>query len=307
MRNNENIISLWDDEFPSLDLNDERKHEQLRVFQEKYSQFDPYYVRAWVVMKNREEFDTQWNKYKILNLADSNFLTEIRTHFHQRTWEMWMWIYLKSHPFSVTSKNEWPDCILNDNVYLECIAVKKGSGDDKVPEMKLWVAQNVPYHQMLLRITHALKEKGLDKYNGLIGKKWWKDKAWFKESIPYIIALNTAELEYPSEKFELAGSVLFGIWDQAINIRTKELSNIARPFIEKRNGRKVCSHIFETQEYENVSAVMFCDRNMLHETHDIEQSLLFMHNPLAKNKLDEKLFWHIEQWRAEEDSIIRIS
>ncbi len=309
------IQSLWPKDFPFIDLSLPNKHILLEEIKKRYQKYDPYYVTAWVLRKNREKIDKQWHWYNASGLADSTFHKEFQIHFHERAWEIWMWDYLNNTLFSLSSYgNKWPDFILNNSIYLECIAITKGSkfnknGDsiwDYVPDIQFWIVQDVPIEKMLLRITSAVFEKGEIKYSGKDKIGWWKVKPWFKSSNPYIIAINTADLGFTLEIDDLLGP-FFGIWNQAINMRTNESSHLFRPFITKENGEKISALIFETPEYENISAVILCDKYIQESIEVIQESLILLHNPFAKNKLDESLFNNIEQWKANDKDILKIS
>jgi hypothetical protein len=79
--------SLWSDNFPKIETKSMTCSSDLRLIQEKFHNYDPYYVRAGVIKKSRDRFDSEWSSFK--NLADNHFITEIQLHFHERSWEMW--------------------------------------------------------------------------------------------------------------------------------------------------------------------------------------------------------------------------
>ena len=302
--------SLWSENFPNIDIKSISCASDLRLIQEKFNKYDPYYVRAGVIKKSRDRFDYEWKSFK--NLADSHFRKEIQLHFHERSWEMWFWNYLTRQFSWIASNNKWPDFIFN-NIYLECIALTKWESTDKngkplydyVPLMKEWI-QDVPINQILLRITHGIKEKWHNKYYWTQNKKGWAHENYFNINYPYILAINIAELDYIIEIDDLLG-ILFWIGNQIVNINTHELSYLFRPFIEKSNKEKISSLIFESKDYENISWIIFCNKNILHEDKDIEESLILIHNPYAKNQINEKLFSNIQQYKATETEIIKIA
>ncbi len=111
----------------------------------------------------------------------------------------WECIVRKKLP--IKSDDEGPDFIANNNIYIECVASTRGdpSKTDSVKEMFVTKTpeeiheQDVPVDKMILRITSAINNKALIQY------KKWKSKDWFKQNAPFIIAINTSDLQYPDD------------------------------------------------------------------------------------------------------------
>lgn len=49
---------------------------------------DPYFIASGCIERRRELFEALWPAFE--PYADPNFLQELRKHFHQRTWEMYL-------------------------------------------------------------------------------------------------------------------------------------------------------------------------------------------------------------------------
>ena len=124
--------SLFTVELPFVSTNKEL--EKIKVM---YPKYDSYFIASGCVKERKEKFEKLWQNFK--PYADNHFLTEIKTNFHQRSWEMYVGNVLLEKKLSIESKNEGPDFIVNDNIYIECVAPTKGdpAKPDSVPEMFL--------------------------------------------------------------------------------------------------------------------------------------------------------------------------
>jgi len=211
--------TLFTVEFPLV----ETKAELEKIIK-SHSNYDPYFIASGCCKERREKFDKLWPKYE--PYADSHFLKEVKTNFHQRTWEMYIGNVLLIKNLIITSKNEGPDFVVGDNLYIECVAPTKGdpAKPDSVPEMFVAIkpekisVQDVPVDKMILRITQAIKDKAIGQYEK------WKNKNWFNQEMSFVIAINTADLSYvedPSMPNVL--KVLFGFQFMQINIKTGDI------------------------------------------------------------------------------------
>lgn len=272
-----------------------KNDEELEKIKAMYPKYDPYFIDSGCIKKRREKFDKLWQKFK--PYADSHFLNQIKTNFHQRSWEMYVGNVLLSKKLSIKSQNEGPDFIVNSNIYIECTASTKGdlNKPDSVPRMKIG-DQNVPDDQMILRITQVIKDKALDQYEK------WKSKEWFDEKIPFIIAVNTGDLEYPEDpSMPNVVKALFGTHFMQINMKTGEISYSHRVEIKKSTNNPVSVNLFLDNSFSLVSGILFSNKRVLHHPDKIGDDCIFVNNPFANNPVDNSFVQFFKNWNASKD------
>ena len=268
------------------------------------SNYDPYYIASGCIKERQEKFDKLWRVFK--PLADKHFLSDIKKHFHQRTWEMYFGTMLIQNDFDVSSFDKGPDFILNEGkdeeIFIETVACEKGNSIDAVPEM--FVAENlkdirvvdVPHDEMLIRLANSLDSK-YKKYKDFIAK----------ENKPYIIAVNRGGLGHVDD-IPLILKCLFGIESQYFKKVDGKLIYAGwtrRRFIEKKNKSKIPMTFFENKKHDIVSAVIYSDKTILSHMDEISSDCIIIHNPNAKLPVDLNIFSFLEQRTAEfnEDGI----
>lgn len=255
---------------------------------------DPYYITSWAIEDRRKRFDELWQKHQFY--ADRHFLSEISKQFNSRTWEMYMTNILLNNNFFITSNETRPDYVINNNIYLECVAATKWEvgNPHSVPDMIEGI-QGVPEHQILLRMISTIQEKW-KYYNNTMNKNH-----------PYIIALNTWWLEFwQHPMIPLILKALFGIGYFTIHKdHTKSSYRWERSSIPKWNS-SVPSMIFEDPQYANISAVIRSPKDVLNHPTAIWSDCILVHNPLAKNPIDRSIFWFLEQRERQGNDITKI-
>lgn len=288
--------SLFTVELPFINTDEEL--EKVKIL---YSKYDPYFIASGCIKERREKFEKLWENFK--PYADKHFEAQIKTNFHQRSWEMYVGNVLLGKKLSIKSQNEGPDFIVNDNIYIECIAPTKGDPNkpDLVPEM--FVAktpeeirvQDVPADQMILRITQAVKDKALDQYEK------WKNKKWFQKNASFIIAVNTGDLQHPQDYLgiPLVIKALFGL--QFLQISQKGDKSFSwREEIKKGDGVPV--NYFANEKYKFVSGVFFSDRTVLNHPENIGDDCIFINNPFSEYPVNKKFTELFKSWSAEKGS-----
>lgn len=275
------------------------KDKELNKLISIYSKYDPYFIASGSIEKRKEKFNKLWVNYK--PYADSNFLSEIKTNFHQRTWEMYVGNVLLRNNLKIESYNEGPDFIIDNIGYLECIAPTRGDNmnPDSVPE--LYVAKtpeeisvrDVPVDKIILRITQAIKDKALIQYEN------WKSKKWFDDKKPFIIAINTADLQYPEDiNMPYVIKALFGFQFMQINIKTGDKNYSHRNVIEKSNKTNIPVTYFIDPDFNFISGVLFSNKTVLNHPDKIGEDCIFINNPLAINHIDESFKKLFNSWNA---------
>jgi len=277
-----------------LDCSDQ----ELSEIKKENFQYDPYYIVSGCCRDRKEKFDKLWKKYK--PFADSHFLNEIKIHFHQRSWEMYIGNVLLEKGLKLQSGNEGPDFIISNIAYIECVAPTKGdpTKNDSVPEMYIAerldeiIAQDVPVDKMILRTSQSIKEKA-KKY------KKWREKKWFNQNIPFIIVMNTADLDYPEDSsMPNVIKALFGFRFMQINLKNKKRSYSHRKKIEKLNKSPVFVNYFTNEDFSFVSGVLFSSKAVLSHPANIGDDCVFVNNPFAKYPADKNFAKLFNNWFA---------
>lgn len=248
--NDPSMASLFTDNFPTFSTQEELN--QLIV---KYPTYDPYYVVSGSMPDRRERFDHLYKQY--YPYADSNFLTEVKRQFHQRTWEMYLGCILLEHNILISSKDYGPDFLIEKNgaeIWIECIACTTGFGDDKVPPLVHGVVQYVQDDKMSIRLVGALEEK-FKKYQKYLNKKVVSDDDAF------IIAVNAGALGRPDGAIPLILKCLFAIGHPTISFPIgggeTEHDWSRREYIEKSNNNKVPMNFFLKEEHAGITGNIF--------------------------------------------------
>ncbi|MFA6159823.1 MAG: hypothetical protein WC678_01905 [Parcubacteria group bacterium] len=278
-------------------------NEELEKVKKMYPKCDPYFIVSGCTKERREKFDNLWKNYQ--DYADSHFLTQIKTNFHQRSWEMYVGNVFLEKGLSVKSKDEGPDFVVSDNLYIECVAPTKGdpAKPDSVPRM--FVAstpeeirvQDVPVDKIILRITQAIKNKALDQYEK------WKNKNWFNSKIPFVVAINTADLAYSEDpSMPNALKALFGFQYMQINIKTGAKNFSHRNEILKTNSKLVPVNYFINQSFSFVSGVLFSGKNVLNHPENIGEDCVFVNNPFADNPVNKSFIKLFKSWTASKEN-----
>lgn len=142
----------------TIDIPLSKTNKDLDKLKKQFDEYDPYYIVSGSIEDRKLNFDKLWKNIKSMQI--SIFLSQVKYNFHQRTWEMYLGNVLLKN-FLINSNNEEPDFIVNNNIYIKCIAPTKGNDSkvNSVPEMHVaksfseMIDQNVPVDKMILRMT----------------------------------------------------------------------------------------------------------------------------------------------------------
>lgn len=287
----------------TIDLPFIETDEELEKIKLVYSKYDPYFIASGCCKERKKRFDNLWFKYK--PYADYHFLSEIKTSFHQRSWEMYVGNVLLEKKLIIQSQDEGPDFVIDNIAYIECVAPTKGDPSklDSVPEMFVActpeeiVVEDVPTDRMILRITGAIKDKALNQY------KKWKSKKWFDPKKSFVVAVNTADLSHiedPSMPNVL--KALFGFQFMQINVKTGAVNFSHRDKVKKSNNEFVSVNYFIDKNLSFVSGVLFSNVSVLNHPKRIGEDCLFVNNPFADNPIDMSFTKLFKSWTANKEN-----
>ena len=240
-----------------------------------------------------------WSEY--YPYADANFLTEVRSNFHARFWEMYLTCALLQHQrkqgYSVSCpkrKNSGgPDILIeldNIRIWIEAVTATDGAPGlpDSIVESMPGQVHSVPEEKIILRYANAIAEKHR-KYTD------YRAKGIVSEKDSYIIAVNGWPLSYrwaDAEMPRFLKSVFpFGHLEVVIDKTSKkvvEKRHQFRPDIFKLTGSPVSTRTFLCDEYIGISAVMHSYANAC-TPFDLGADLLIVHNPRAANPVPLEL------------------
>ncbi len=103
-------------------LPESTSNEDLNRLQAQHPTYDRYYLKSATTAHGRAIFEPLYERFA--PYADSNFLTEIKTRFHERTWEMYVANIFLTNGYYLESSNMGPDVklVLSDGriVWIEC-------------------------------------------------------------------------------------------------------------------------------------------------------------------------------------------
>ncbi|MEK7624988.1 MAG: hypothetical protein AAB467_01410 [Patescibacteria group bacterium] len=298
------VASVFSDDFPLVTTN-----EELALQINAKTDCDLSYVSSGCIEERKRKIDALWPAFK--PYADKEFLKGIRVNFDQRCWEMYLANIFTDH-FDISSsvKNHGPDYVLDDRICVEAIACKRGESPNGVPELyitnptedKLLFVDTIPEDKMILRITHAIHEK-YAQYS-----RWLSSLTSVNEKSPLVIAVNTGGLGFPSPgDLPLVLKPLFGIGHRQFRKEAGRLVDSGwsgRPTISKNNGTQIDACFFEDQKYAAISAVLFSETRTLDHSSHIGEDCIVVHNPNAKNPIDQKVFSFLDQWIEAGESIV---
>lgn len=287
---------------------------QLARLKRKFSSYHPLYV-AISTMTTRPEFkawlESIWMQYE--GYADSNFANEFKKQFNQRAWELHLGTTFINRGYILAShSNVGPDFKISHegrHIWIEAIAVEKGNGQDKVPDIEYGKAIDVPEKEMQLRLTSGLQEK-YRKYLSYVSKNI------VGQNDPFVIAIDRSPLEHMDAQIPLILKCLFAIGHQVLFLKTKtpqpktEGSNwSSREKVNKIAGSEVGMLMFRDASFEGISAIIYCDQNILNSSKDpkkLGDNFVIVHNPFAKNPLPDEFFKFGDRWKQEGNQLKKV-
>lgn len=282
---------MFTDQFPD----DVHSDEELNKIKEQYPDYDDYYVASGSIKVRRENFEMMYEIYA--PYADNHFLSDLKKHFHERTWEMFIGYTLIKHDIPFTSTNIGPDILIETpegKIWIEAVACNTGDGEDRVPAMVYEVATSVPENEMAIRIANSLDVK-LKKY-----QKYITEGTVSLDDI-LIIAVNAGIFNHIIDgDMPLILKPLFAIGHRTLSLPIggegpTKAGISTRTFIEKRNGSKVPMTFFLEKEHNIISAVIYNSKTVLNQDEPAGSNMMVIRNPLAIKPLAEDAFPFMQQ------------
>lgn len=243
-------------------------------------------------IKHKEFVESLWAVYR--PYADKNLLSDAKTHFQERFWEMYLGATFLNHGFTIDKgSNKGPEFFLSNlpqKIWIEAIAPGPGTGPDAyfLPRSQGNSPQafTVPIDAIILRLRSAIEDKK-KKYDGHVADNIiGPDDA-------YIIAVNSKRIDtivLDSEIPSIVKSVYpFG---DLVAVLDKTTHNIVdhyhdyRDNLKKKAGSDVSTSVFLNESYSGISAVIYSGVDCANKPTQMGADFVLVHNAMARNKLD---------------------
>jgi hypothetical protein len=278
------------------------------LFQPIQAALDPKYLLARDDPRFHKEklfLENLWDKFA--PFADSDFGNQLALQFHPRFWEMYLASTFIEMGFDLVPHTSayGPDIQINlkgKNLWIEAIAPDAGNGDDAVPMPQIYTGgdvewMRVPEEQIILRLTNAFYKK-CQKYQGYVSS------GLIAKNDIYVIAVNGFDIPYAFGEDEIPYIVksVFPFGNLTISLDMKDMKPVDefytyRGYIQKKSGANVPTIGFQNPSYSFVSGVLYSISELWNLPVSQGNDFLFIHNPLADQKLEKgwigrgKSFW----------------
>ena len=257
----------------------------------------------------RELIESLWPIYQIY--ADPHFLEEARHNFRQRFWEMYLTCALLQHKFELhrigCSGPEYYFICNDRRVWVEAIAPGPGEGPDRLYETPDNVAGTVSEPKIILRYTHALREK----------QRQWKASlaaGRVQANDRLLLAINCsgipdarfgAEMPFVFKAYFPIGSLIYEVGSTSSKIKSSYHSR--REEIIKERGSPVATTSFQNPEFSLFCAVLHSGVDHLGFTRQIGADFLVLHNSLSIPSLPSDLFNWADQYYLNGDELCNVA
>lgn len=239
--------------------------------------------------------DQLWAKYR--PPADPHFLEDAKKHFHQRTWELYLWHVLNFYCHSPQKDGPvGPDLFFmsgGQRTWVEAVAPSRGTGPDAVPMLEVGetpIAQDVPEEAIILRFTNALQDK-LRKYGE------YRSKGIVQSKDRFIIAINGCEAKdyrgEPQVPYVIKATIALGDLQVSFDptgVQPSRSRYQRRAVVRKQSQQSVSTDLFMKDEYRPVSAILYSPKDICNVPERIGSEMYYFHNPLAENPIPRGIF-----------------
>ena len=255
-----------------------------------------------------------WARYEPY-CPDRHFLTEARTHFLDRTWEMRLACVLLDNGFTLLrTSSTGPDICIDGSprIWIEATAASGGRGTDRVADRAArafteaergysdeelpgidWHGRPPSEESVILRCTEALdrKSKAYEKY---------RSEGIIREDEAYIIALSLAGIEDAFYLFDYDGvpvvlQALFGIGAEHLVLPglgggNARLTRPPRPMVRKSVGAEIAVHAFASTTHLGISGFLGTCTDIVNAPLESGREIMFVNNPNARAPIEAGTF-----------------
>jgi hypothetical protein len=253
----------------------------------------------------RDFTESLWPTYR--PFADPNARSNAKSQFLQRFWEMYLACTLLDRGFKLERVgHEGPEFYFvceGRRIWVEAIAPCPGNGADSAPRIQLGVAYTVPSEQILMRFTHALREKHR-KYEQALSKGIVKPEdhlvlAINSRGIPH--APYGAEISYVLKAFLPFGALTYVVDRETLELRDSHYQ--LREKLLKANGEPVATTAFLDPKFSAFSAILHSGVDCANHPTRLGDDFMVVHNPTATYNLPHGLFSWCQQFELHENTL----
>lgn len=257
--------------------------------------------------KEKLYIENLWELCKINDLLDSDHRIKAQNSFHDMFWELYLGATLVEKELSPKSlRNSYTDFFIeegNNRIHIEAVAPNQGIGDDAIsePDYKGKIkCHDVPINQIKLRLTNAIDTK----FNKWVSQ--YSKQENVTEQDHFVIAINGRAIHSIIQMLEppIILNILFGFGHLSVPINNSEL----KPFhetqleIKKRNDSEVETSYFLKEKHKQISGILFSTINCINYPDTLGDDFIFIHNPLAENRLPKEIFSKFTQYHMIKDT-----
>lgn len=278
----------------------------------KFFQPDVDVEDVYAALRDREDLRAEkeyierlWDWYR--PLADSHFTSDAKKHFYERFWEMYCAKGFSNASLGLTAVNgKGPDFFAELSGLRICVEANvpgPGSSADSVPDITPGIAQDSPEREIILRLRSGLEDK-------LKQWKTWRKSGTVTEVDAFIVAFNSRRMHIALPNFSMPYIVktvfplggLTTVWDT--NDKEGDSFYAERSTLSKASGSEVRTDVFLSQEYAEVSAVLYSRVDCFNKPEREGQDFILVHNPLATVKVPRGfLRFGGEYWVSDEGEL----
>ena len=254
----------------------------------------------------RGYIEALWLRYEYF--ADSHFLTDAQSHFHERFWEMYLACALMDRGLDLKpSGGVGPDYYFTSDrrkIWIEAVAPGPGSGADRAPEITPGVVSTIEHDLIVLRLTGAVRDKKIlmeaARDKGIIAPTDYVLLGINHKGIPKAFMGSTIPF--------IAKAVLsFGHLSVAIDRETREIVDshyTYNPSVGKQSGKTVSTEAFLDPAYSIVSGIISSGVDCVNYPNSMGEDFLLLHNPTAANPLDTGTLRWCRQAQYKESQLV---
>ncbi len=250
------------------------------------------------LVEGRAFTESLWERYA--PLADSHFREDVRAHFIERFWEMYLAVALLDRGISVNpGSGMGPEFSFNQGhrcFWVEAVAPGPGTGADRVPEIEKGVVYDVPTEKILLRFANAITAKR-DQYRAAL------KAGIIAADDGYVLAINSRRIPHApygnTLPFYVQALLPFGHLTLMLNRSTREIEDRfyqAREKVLKANAASVGTQPFLDPDFAFVSAVLHSAVDCVNRPEHLGDDFFVLHNPVAACPLDPSKFEWCDQY-----------
>jgi hypothetical protein len=252
----------------------------------------------------RKHCEELWDLFE--PYADAQFLTEIRSNFHSRYWEMYLGAYFISSGYNVAAPKPGPDIgidVAGRRVWFEAVSPSRGAEGhpDQVPQKPFdGTVQEVPADKINLRYLNCVHEKYCQYLK-------WIDRQTIGCDDAFVVAINPRRLgfEYADTTPPRILQVALGLGPLYVALDRKTLKVVDSGFqfqsaIAKGSGISVDTAVFLQEKYAGLNGLLCSRVDAVNRPEALGEDFQFVANPRARNPLPGNFRLHGTYYRVEQ-------